>query len=175
MKKSIIYSLFGFIAITSLFGCLPNDHNTYTGASLLEFKNHLRGVNSTVLTTLGISTTAANAQTDSSRTALINVRGTDTIYVQLVGPQVASPITVNYTVRASGTTAVEGTHFNFIPANARTLTIPANSSVGYILVGMVPNSIPVVGNSVLLTIDLNGAAGIDPSPNYKVFKLKLQR
>ena len=175
MKKTILYTLFGLLTVISLNGCLPKDHNTYEGPSLLEFKNHTLGVSSANLNARGIVTTpATQVQTDSSRTVLINTRTTDTIYVQLVGPQVSSAITVNFAPLASNT-AIEGTNYNFRPSGARTLTIPANSSVGYLLIDMVPNSIAVVGDTRILKINLLGSATIAPSPNYKRFTDLLKR
>jgi len=170
MKKNILYTLFGCGLIASLFGCLPKDDNTYERDSVVEFKNHTRGVAAANLTARGIT----SSSTDSTRTVLLNTRGTDTIYVQLVGPQTSSPLDVNFSVRGTST-AVEGTNYNFRPAGNRKVTIPANSSVGYLLVDMIPNSIATVGDTRILRVDLLGSSAIQPSANYKKFILTLRR
>jgi hypothetical protein len=175
MKKTFIYALLGFLAVTALNGCLPKDHNVYDGPNLVEFKNQTLGINSAVLATRGIATSpATQVQTDVSRTILINTRVVDTVYVQLIGPQQSAATVVNFSPTA-GNTAVEGTNYNFRPAGARNLTIPANSSVGYLLVDVIANSIATVGDTRTLSIDLLGASNISPSPNYKKFNILLRR
>jgi len=177
MKKIISYITVVIAAFAVLTGCLPEKADTaleYHGPTEIEFKNFTLGQLTAVLNLKGISTAAADAQTDTTHTALINVRTTDSLLVQLVGPQVSTPTVVSYTVRPAST-AVEGTHYNFNPAGARTVTIPANSSSAYILINPVANSIPVVGNSVMLIVDLTGAGAILPSHNFKSFYDKLKR
>lgn len=177
MKKIISYITLALAACTVITSCLPEKGETaliYKGPSVLEFKNFTLGQNPTVLVNKGVSTAAADAQTDSTHTVLINTRGTDSLLVQLVGPQSSSPIVVNYTVRAANT-AVEGTHYNFLPTGARSVTIAPNTSAAYILITMIPNSITTVGDSRILAVDLVGGSGISPSANYKVFIDKLKR
>lgn len=174
MKRiNLKYLLPSLLVGLFLIGCFPEDELAYNGPSVVEFKNHTLSVANSVLTARGIATTAGS-QTDSTRTVLMNVRTTDTIYVQLVGPQVDEASTVDFSVRAAST-AVEGTHYNFNPANARQVTIPANSSVGYILINPVPNSLPTVGNTVRIEIDLLGSSALPTSPKYDVFKVTLRR
>ena len=110
--------------------------------------------------------------TVAGRTASVNTRVTDTIYVQLVGPQVASATEVNFTV-APTSTAVAGTHYNFKPAGITKVTIPANSSVGYLLVDMIPGS--VTGTTTFpLVLNLVGNSTVAASQNYKTFTLTLR-
>ncbi len=177
MKKIISYISILFVACAVITGCLPEKADTaleYKGPTVVEFKNFTLGQTTTALSGKGVSIAAADAQTDSTHTVMLNTRGTDSLLVQLVGPQSSSPIVVNYTVRAANT-AVEGTHYNFVPAGARSVTIAPNTSSAYILISMIPNSIPVVGDTRLLAIDLTGASGISPSANFKVFLDKLKR
>lgn len=155
------------IAVTTIaVSCFPKDDVLYTGPSIVEFKNYTLGQLSANLTTKGVSTAAADAQTDSTRAVRVNLRVTDTVLVQLVGPQRSTDISIDFSVRSTST-AIEGTHFNFRPAGARTVTIPANSSVGYILLDMVPNS--VTSGSVRVQMDLLGSSSILPSKNYHAF------
>src|SRR5476651_326586 len=163
MKKIISYITVVLTISVILSGCLPEQDDkrlVYQGATEVEFKNFTAGQIATAkrsdgsglessasLTGRGISTSAADAQTDTTHAIHIGnpsptgfIRATDSILVQLVGPQVSTPTVVNFSVRSTST-AVEGTHFTFSPAGTRTVTIPANSSSAYILVNTIPNSV----------------------------------
>jgi hypothetical protein len=207
MKKNIIYSIFGGLAIAITAGCLPKDHNTYTGATVVEFKNHTRGVIDTALNRRGVY--SCTAQTDSSRSVnesaiaykatattpntltcvtaggstyrlvanpalAANARTTDSILVQLIGPQRSTPTVVNYTIRPTST-AVEGTHYSFRTAGARSVTIPANSSAAYILVDIKPGALTTAGSSVRLILDMQGASDAPATPNYNKFLLTIRQ
>jgi hypothetical protein len=173
MKKNSLKYILPLLMVVSLVGCLPEDELEYNGPPLVEFKNHTRELVAAAATSRGIFT-GAGTQTDSTRTVMMNVRTVDTIYVQLVGAQRPESATLSFQLRAAST-AVEGTHYNFNPANTREVVIPANSSFGYILVNPVANSLPTVGNQVRIDIDLMGNDALIPSPNYDVFLLTLRR
>lgn len=177
MKKYIIYLSLVAIVVSALSGCLPEKASealVYKGPTVVEIKNHMTGLatTATVLTARGFYT--ATAQTDSSRTVLLNTRGTDSVLVQLVGPQSTSATVLNYSVRSTST-AIEGTNYNFVPANSRTVTIPANSSSAYILIAMIPNSLTTVGTTRTVIIDLLGNSTVLPSANYSKFLLTIRR
>lgn len=200
MKKIISYITIIFAASVVLSGCLPEKDSTrltYKGPALVEFKNFTAGQIATLkipgpvagttvectcsLTGRGISTSAADAQTDTSHAIHIGnpsptgfIRATDSVLVQLVGPQRSTPTVINYTVRSTST-AVEGTHYNFVPTGARTVTIPANSSSAYILINTIPNSVAASPASATLILDLTGASGIPPSFNFKSFYIKFEK
>jgi hypothetical protein len=113
-------------------------------------------------------------------TLAANARTTDTILVQLVGPQRSTPTVVNYTVRpatatVNPTTAVEGVNYDFRVKNARSFTIPANSSAGYILVDIKGGVMTTAGATVRLTIDLVGASDAAASVNYNKFILTIRK
>ncbi|WP_113638588.1 hypothetical protein [Nubsella zeaxanthinifaciens] len=168
MKKVILYIFSAVLLGSIMVGCMPKDELTYTGPTVVEFKNHLQGFNTTKLAAMGVSSTG---QTMVSRRVNVNTRGTDTIYVQLVGPQSASATEIGFAVETSST-AVAGTHYNFRPVGANKLTIPANSSTGYILVDMIPGSI--AGTATFpLRVTLTGNGTVAPSANYKTFTLTL--
>lgn len=176
MKKilSNILALF-VVTILAITGCMPDKAEEalkYQGASVAEIKNHSLGKLAALLTAQGYYTTTA--QTDSTRTVLLNTKGADTIFVQLVGPQVSTAQTLDFNVRASST-AVEGTNYNFVPTGTRKVTIPANSSVGYIITSLIPNSIATVGTSRILAIDLVGNTALPVNPNYNKFILTMRR
>lgn len=175
MKKYILYIF--IVSVFSIYfcGCLPKkaeDTLIYKGSTVVEVKNQTLGVLGTVLTPKGIYT--STAQTDSSRTVLLNSRGVDSVLVQLVGPQSSSSTVLNYSVRSTST-AVEGTNYNFVPVNARTVTIPANSSSTYIQVAMIPNSLTTIGTTRTVIIDLLGNSTILPNPNFSKFVLTIRR
>ncbi|RYF21653.1 MAG: hypothetical protein EOO42_10175 [Flavobacteriales bacterium] len=168
MKKIFLYIFSTVLLGTSMVGCMPEDELTYTGPAVVEFKNHLQGYNTTKLAAMGVSSTG---QTLVSRRVNISTRVTDTIYVQLVGPQSASATEVGFNVEANST-AVAGTHYNFRPVGSNKITIPANSSQGFILVDMIPGSI--AGTATFpLRVTLTGNSTVAPSANYKTFTLTL--
>lgn len=177
MKKYKIYgfSILSFVLIVS--ACLPKDHLKFDGPSMVEFKNQTLGLNNLqgALTNRGIVTNDASlTQTASARGIFLNSKVVDTIYVQLVGPHRSADTQVAFSV-SSESTAVEGQHFNFKPAKARTVTIPANSSVGYILTEPVENSLTTVGEIKTIILNLDENQDPKPSVNYATFKLSLKR
>ena len=175
MKKTFTYLILGSLFLSGLIGCLPKDKNTYDGPSLVEFKNHTLAVNSATLASIGIVTSpASQSQTDSSRFILINTRVTDTVFVQLVGPQQSVALDIPFTVRPVST-AVEGSHYNLQPAGARKVTIPANSSVGYIIVKPIANSLTTAGDLRTLFFDLSAGGPVKTSVKYDSFYLTLKR
>jgi len=198
MKKIISYITIVLAVSVVLTGCLPEKDDkrlVYQGPPEVEFKNFTAGQLATLkipplnvvesaasLTGRGISTAAADAQTDTTHAIHVGnpsptgfIRATDSILVQLVGPQRSTPTVINYTVRSTST-AVEGTNFTFNPAGARTVTIPANSSSAYILINTIPYSAAAAPTiSTTLILDLLGASGIAPSFNFKAFYIKLEK
>jgi hypothetical protein len=174
MKRLFLFAfLLASVGVT-VTSCFPEDENTYAGPTLIEFKNHTLGVTSTVLTARGIVISpSTQVQTDSTRYIMQNVRTSDTIYVQMIGRQQPTATTVPFTVRASSD-AVAGTHYNFDASNSgNTVTIPANSSVGFLIVKPVANSVPV-GSLRGVFIDLAKTGTFKPSPNYSKFKLYIK-
>jgi hypothetical protein len=168
MRKIFLYG-FAILGLSlSIIGCMPKDDLEYDGPNVVEFKNHLFG------RVAGSQPLGVTANAVLSRTSRVSLRTTDTIFVQLVGPQQSSPIDLNFSV-ATTSTAVAGTHYNFRPSGATKVTIPANSSVGYLLVDLIPTSIPAASTTTFpLIINLEGNDQIKPSGNYKTFTLTLR-
>lgn len=176
LKKYIIYPIALLVLGTTFVGCFPEKSETaliYDGPVVVEVKNFTLGQLATVLSAKGVSTTAGT-QTDSTRTVLLNTRGTDSVLVQLVGPQSAGAIDVNFRVRATST-AVEGTHYNFNPAGVRKVTFAPNTSQAYIKINMVPNSLTTVGDQRTVQIDLLSDGEVKPNPNFSKFFVTLRR
>lgn len=166
MKRLLLYGL-AFASICTIFtSCMPKDELVYTGPDVVEFKNHLLS-RVAARQPAGVTLNAV-----LSRTASVNTRGTDTIYVNLVGPQKSTPTDINFSIGV-GSTAVAGTHFNFRSTNTTKVTIPANSSTGFLLVDMIPGSI--TGTATFpLVLTLTGNGDVKPSENYKTFTLTLR-
>ena len=76
----------------------------------------------------------------------------DSIEVQLIGPQRSSAIEVNFELDETTNQAVEGVHFDFVTTNG-TVTIPANSSSGYIYFNVLSDNFSITDN-ISLVINL---------------------
>ena len=178
MKMRILkYILPVFVGAGLMVSCFPEDDLKYSGPPLVEFKNHTREWSATLLTTRGIVTTAGT-QTDSTRTVQEVTRVRDTVLVQVIGPQTASDRLVDFSVRATST-AVHGVHYNFnasnnynVAASTGTVTIPANSSVGYLILDLIDAQ--AAAATVRVDIDLTGSSDLGPSPLFDVFKVTIR-
>lgn len=173
-------------------GCLPDPAKeglVYKGPTVVEFKNQNLGMLRAPLDAKGVY--RCTAQTDSSRTvnqnanssfrcntaealAAANARGTDTVFVQLVGPQRSSDTELTFGIK-SLSTAVEGVHYDFRPAGNRKVIIPANKSVGYILIDIKPTGLTTAGESVRLGLDLLGNDEIKATKFYDDFYVTFRR
>ncbi len=176
LKKYIIYPVALLVLGTIFTGCFPEKSETaliYNGPVVAEIKNFTLGQQASVLTAKGVSTTAGT-QTDSTRTVMLNTRGTDSVLVQLVGPQSSAPIDVNFSVRSTST-AVEGTNYAFVPAGLRKVTFAPNTSLAYIRLNLVANSLTTVGDQRTVIIDLLSDGQVKPNPNFNKFIVTLRR
>ncbi len=88
--------------------------------------------------------------------------------VNLVGVHQSEDQTISFSI-ASESTAIEGLHYNL---NASSCIIPAYSSFGYIEFSILKDAI-LPGESVNLTLILEGNEKILPSENYKKQKYTL--
>lgn len=180
MNKSFKYIACFLLLSTALASCMEEREITYTGPTTVELKNHLltRNANYIETATPGVYPNAtATPITFNSKYISVNNRAVDSVLVQLVGPQSSTDITVEYTLgtmeipanqAATLFPAVEGTHFEFATPGARTVTIPANSSFGWILIRPIPGSAPA-GNRYFLVLDLLGNDQVPASVNYSTF------
>lgn len=161
MKKRHLYILALLFCVVSLTSCFKTPDRTYTGASVVEFKNHRAGFSAAL--NASILNTANGVASRSVRQTI----GNDTIFIQLVGPQLAQSIDVNYQVEATST-AVENTHYRF-PATKGVVTIPANSSVGYLILQTLPGITAATETRTVVLTLLGASSEIKPSENYKAF------
>ncbi|WP_266367582.1 hypothetical protein [Tellurirhabdus rosea] len=165
MVKQLKYILGLGVMALSLTSCFENPSNLYEGPALVEFKNPRAG-----FATQPTNNTANAIRTRTIRQAI----GRDSIAVQLVGPQRGVATEIPYTV-AETSTAREGVNFNFVGTKG-TVTIPANSSVGYLILQVLP-AIPATApatQTVSLALTLTGTEEIKPSENYKTFTFTIR-
>jgi len=95
----------------------------------------------------------------------------DSIRVNLVGAQRSTPVTVNFSIDAEVSTAIEGTHYNLITENS--VEIPANSSFGYIYYEVIDDNIEQ-GEVWLVKFDITSTTQGQVSVNYGTFTRGLQ-
>lgn len=150
MKKITIIYIIVISAFTGIFVSCKKEQKIYTGPTVVEFSPLLK----------------------SRSQGTVATPGYDSVKVQLIGAQRNDDLTLNYTIDASST-AVAGTHYN-IP-NSGSFKLPANSSVGYIRVNLVPGSIPnsAAASQKTLVLKLTGNADVGPSVNYSKYTLTI--
>jgi hypothetical protein len=147
-KRSKIILLFGVIASTVFASC-EAELQTYDGPTVVEFAPATASIKK--------GTTAAP--------------GTYTAKVNLVGPQQGSDIVIDYEVDATATTAAAANSYA-IEGTAGKITIPANTSFGYVKLNVVPANFPTTGSKTVKLV-LKGNAAVPASENYKTFTLTI--
>lgn len=131
------------LALVGLSGCFEANDNTYNGPNLVEF------------------TTASQNVTVSGNPVALEIR------VQLVREQRDTPTTVTYVIDPAST-GIEGTDYVFAETKG-TLTIPANSSFGFLKLTL---NRPAANKTVVF--ELTGG-DLEPNTNYKRFTLGIRR
>jgi hypothetical protein len=170
MKKLaiILFSAFVF----SAGGCIKNDDITFT-ETVIEMDAAAYNANFTGRTYPMLTRVPGQGRATSANFSdplLTRSSGNFQLRVNLVGPQRSSDVVVTYAVDAAATTAVPGTHY---AALGGTVTIPANSSFGYIPVSII-NAAPAPGTTVDLVVTLRSAdGGARISENYKSVGLRI--
>jgi hypothetical protein len=151
MKKYIIQTLFIIATMFSLTGCIKQD-NILIKELQVEFDAaswNARGAGVTypIITRLppyGMPLAATDP-------LITRASGTIRFRVNLIGAQQATQQTLNFSVVATGTTAVSGTHFT-IPG---TIVIPANSSFGEAVVNVINPGV-TSATPVTLVLEVTG-------------------
>jgi hypothetical protein len=163
--------LFCALATVLLFtGCEERDQS-YSGADVVEFKNHYLSISSPTTIIPNVVTTGATLTNRTVRDAI----GNDSILVQLVGRQRASAITVNYTLAPEPSGAILAadpvTHYN-ISGTSGTVIIPPNSSSAWIRLSVV--NFGIAGDpSRRFSLRLTGG-DVGTSANYNTFFYTIQ-
>lgn len=186
MRKTGLYILFICVG-AFLSSCINNDRATYE-AQLAEidaatWNANAAGVTYPILTRRVAENRPLSTTLDST---LRRISNTARIRINMVGPQSAKDETVGYKVfgspiatiafpatitgqtpsQSGGTVAVSdavaGTHFTALSGK---VTIPANSSFGYIDIPIL-NAGATAGQARFIGIQLDSTGSVMPSPNY---------
>jgi hypothetical protein len=179
MRKLKIFSGIYLIAITALLSCEKTDM-TYTGPPVAEFAPRSASATYTSAFSTSVKQTLWVANIDTLE-----------LTVNLVGHQSDKDLVLEYslvtervndfpsaTYYIDPTTAIEGTHFNFVPARNGTangtLTIPANSSSGVIRINTIASQAsPDVSKRVV--VQLLPTSDLSVNPNYQYFIVTIAR
>ncbi len=144
MKMKAIYKLFMFVGLLAFVSACYDDPGTdilLNNVAVLEINE------ATTATGLDLSK-SYNRITDGKRIK-------DSIRVNLVGPQRSTPINVTFAIDPAST-AVAGTHYAMITTGS--VTIPANSSFGFIYFEVIDDNI-LPGEIWKLKFSLTGNDG----------------
>ncbi|MCU0450634.1 MAG: hypothetical protein MUC97_12465 [Bernardetiaceae bacterium] len=161
--------LIPFISLAVLLSsCFPERDLSYQGDTLVEFKNHRAGFTAVNNARINNVSNGINART------VRQTVGVDTIFVQLIGPQRAQPVEVAYEVDAQNSTAVDGTHYRF-RGNRGQVVIAPNTSVGYLILDVQPNSVTTAAETRNITLVLNGNPEVAPSANFRRFTYTIRQ
>lgn len=172
MKKIQVKCLVGALMLFAAAGCMEERELTYTGPLVVEFKNHLFGRTAGYVPEGVFPNASGSPMTALSKYISVDERGVDSVLVQLVGPQLPNDAEIEFSI-GDESTAVEGTHFEFVAPGMRTFTMPANSSSAFILYEVIPGSVPE-GETVSLTLNLVGNGQIGVSQNYQTFTTRMR-
>ena len=185
MNKLIAFFALAFCFMTT--GCIKQVEKTFTGKTVVEIDAAVLNSNATNVTyPILTRKPRPGFQVATSDSTLRRLSGTVSFRLNLVGPQSAkeetigykifnTPITsISFPVTASGQTpsqaagalavsdAVAGAHYATLSGK---VTIPANSSYGYIDVQIL-NAGATAGQARFLGIKLDSSGSVMPSPNY---------
>lgn len=178
------YNLFLILLlIGSLSSCLKDNEIKYEG-NFVEMDAAVYTANSagqtypiiTRLPQYGQPIISANIAATATQPAILadplitRASGTIKFRVNLVGRQKSTATVIGYTIFATGTTAVSGTHYT----TGSTISIPANSSYGEIEVQILNTgtSSTTVRDLVL---ELTGASDLPPSENEKRVGIRISQ
>jgi len=141
MKKNILILL----SITVLTGCFQTEEDFLFRGLFVEFD----------AVTYAIDPSTFSIPLDDGQ-------GEVAAQINLVGAHLDSDAIIGFTVDPTST-AVEGQHYTLAE---RTATIPAGTSFGEAVFSVIDAGIPA-GESVTLTLVLQGSERIEPMKNYR--------
>lgn len=96
--------------------------------------------------------------------------GTQTVEIQLIGPQRDSDLSVSFSA-ADSSTAEEGVHYNLPSTSA---TIPANSSQTDVQVEVLDNAEDDGDSNYVLYLNLQDSQGVEAAENLKTHTLTIR-
>jgi hypothetical protein len=170
MKKNIIQLLLIIAAMFSITGCIKQD-NILIKELQVEFDAaswNARGAGVTypIITRLppyGMPLAATDP-------LITRASGTIRFRVNLIGAQQATQQTLNFSVVASGTTAVSGTHFT-IPG---TIIIPPNSSFGEAVINIINPGVSSA-TPVILVLEVTGNSLVKPATELNKIGIQISQ
>lgn len=181
MKNIKLCTIFLGLTVLLLSSCIKNElitfENTVIEFDAATYNAKASGQVYPLLTRVpgyGRATrTAAVAATTLSPAApadplLTRSSGTVNFRVNLVGPQRNEPITLNYRVVASGTTAVANVHYT----TGTSVTIQPNSSFGEVSVQILNPGV-ASATPVILILELQETGAVKVSENFKTIGLSI--
>jgi hypothetical protein len=172
MKKLGI-SLILVAFISFLGGCIKNEDPVFT-APVVELDAAAWNANSVGVTypilTRQPAAGRASSSSQASDSIITRRSGTIQLRVNLVGAQRSTPTNVTFEVDQTASTAVAGTHYAPLTG---TITIPANSSFGFIPIQIL-NPGPTSGSKDLI-IRLTGGEGVSVSKNYSTVGIRISQ
>jgi hypothetical protein len=158
MKKNIIQLLLIIAAMFSITGCIKQDNilikDLQVEFDAASWNARGAGVTYPIITRLppyGMPLAATDP-------LITRASGTIRFRVNLIGAQQATQQTLNFSVVASGTTAVSGTHFT-IPG---TIIIPPNSSFGEAVINIINPGVSSA-TPVILVLQVTGNSLVKPA------------
>lgn len=158
MKKNIIQLLLIIAAMFSITGCIKQDDilikDLQVEFDAASWNARGAGVTYPIITRLppyGMPLAATDP-------LITRASGTIRFRVNLIGAQQATQQTLNFSVVASGTTAVSGTHFT-IPG---TIIVPPNSSFGEAVINIINPGVSSA-TPVILVLEVTGNSLVKPA------------
>jgi hypothetical protein len=171
MKR--IINLFAILGTVLMLGsCIEQDYALWDG-NLVEFDAAVMNAPAAGLTYPIIERIPLDKFTVTTARPFINranTQGTLRLTVNYVSPHRPNAQTVSVKVVPEGTTAVAGTHFTLNP----TVTIPANSSFGYVEVQLLDGLAALGTGNVVVVLELEGNGEIQPSEKFKRLGVRLR-
>jgi hypothetical protein len=173
MKKLGIFFLFISLITLSLTSCIKNEEPIYNG-TVVEMDAATWNANSVGVTypilTRQPAAGRASSSANASDSTITRRSGTVQLRVNLVGAQRTTPTDITYTVDATSSTAVAGTHY--APLSGK-VTIPANSSFGFIPVQILDPGATTGTKDLIIT--LTGGTNVSVNENYKSVGLRISQ
>jgi len=165
------YIIILMTVFTTVFTSCMKDNEVILEGSFVEFDAATYNANGAGLTYPILTRVPRYGEPQNNADpAITRASGTIKFRINLVGPHRSTPTTVGYTVLATGTTAVAGTHYT----TGNTVTIPANSSFAEIEV-QVLNTGTSSSTARDLVLELTGASDLAPSPNEKRLGIRISQ
>lgn len=171
--KRIVFFLAVLVFALCLTSCIKNKETIFNDVAVeldaASWNANSAGVSYPILTRMPAFGRASSSANTADST-ITRRSGTLRLRVNLVGAQRPENIEVNYEVVPGVTTAVAGVHYAALPGK---VTIPANSSFGYIDVQILnPGATPGTRD---LVIRLTGGPNITVSQNYNTVGLRISQ